>query len=178
MCMNCLLYRNINIAEDEDGKHPKGMCNKCYTKLMGCKRLKYESMNNGNCQHAARQMESSSALWTHFDSSVLLHQCSSCSHYENQTKGGRPRKSLVQAAKRKVPAVSSFSTDVESNTSTDLHPILTSISVKKKIIIKKACRNSKLPDQSTEDTKPTKVRICGHANFSYLFPLHLKRDWH
>ena len=126
------LYRNINFAEDEDGKHPKGMCSRCYTKLMDCKRLKYESMNNGSCQHAARQRESSSAQWTHFDSSMLLHQCSSCSHYENQCKGGRPRKSLVGAVKRKVPAVNSFSTDVESNTSTDLHPVLPSTPVQKK----------------------------------------------
>ena len=61
---------------------------------------------------------------------MFLHQCSSCSHYENQCKGGRPRKSLVGAAKRKVPAVSSFSTDAEYSTSTDLHPVLTSTPVK------------------------------------------------
>ena len=97
------VFHNVNVLEDQEGKHSTTMCVKCYTRLMRLKRSSQPS--TGTEDNASKHSQKSEHIWCEFDPSVFLDQCVVCSHFELQSKGGRPNKITPGAAKRKFDAV-------------------------------------------------------------------------
>ena len=93
-------YHGLDTAQDEEDKHPKGMCTKCYQRLASCKRAGYSTNSNSKTasDRAAADIErANNIIWTMFDQAAYVGQCTACSHFDTQCKGGRPKKCNVRA---------------------------------------------------------------------------------
>ena len=77
-------YHGLDTAQDEEDKHPKGMCTKCYQRLASCKHASCSTNSNSKTasDRAAADIERTNRIWTKFDQAVSVGQCSACSHFD------------------------------------------------------------------------------------------------
>ena len=96
------IYHGLDTTHDKEDEHPKGMCTKCYQRLMACKRASNSAKTDTKTasDHAAADIEKAKRVWAKFNPEVSATQCTACSHFDTQCKGGRPKKLKVGAPKR------------------------------------------------------------------------------
>ena len=73
-------------------------------------------MNNGDRHNALKETGKAATVWIHFDPSTSTEQCTSCSYFQSQCKGGRPKRTVLAAPKRKLSA----SFNVDNNADADI----------------------------------------------------------
>ena len=75
---------------------------KCYQRLMACKRATNSAKTDTKTasDNAAADIEKAKSVWAKFNPKVSATQCTACSHFDTQCKGGRPKKLKVGAPKR------------------------------------------------------------------------------
>ena len=70
--------------------------------MHACKRASSSAKSDTKTasDHAAADIEKAKRVWTKFNPEVSATQCTACSHFDTQCKGGRPKKLKVGAPKR------------------------------------------------------------------------------
>ena len=96
------IYHGLDTTRDKEDEHPKGMCTKCYQRLVSCKRASNSAKSDTKTasDHVAVNIEKAKHVWAKFNPEVSATQCAACSHFDTQCKGGRPKKLQVGAPKR------------------------------------------------------------------------------
>lgn len=86
---------NIDVLNDQEGKHSKTICFMCHTKLVRLsKQVEHKSSTDIH--------KTCADLWVAFDETLSVDDCQTCSHFKQQSKGGRPPpKNKLAAPKRK-----------------------------------------------------------------------------
>ena len=81
----------ITVSEHTDGVlYSSTFCSKCYARLQ---RLKQASSPRQTALNAAkRAIAASTRVWTHYDPSVSILECTVCNNFATQSQGGRPPK--------------------------------------------------------------------------------------
>ena len=83
-----LKFHEIDILFDTPDVHSRTLCCKCYARI---KKLKFsENPSSTTVQNAQSDIEKASFLWKEFDPSLKSEQCTVCSKFSQQCKGGRP----------------------------------------------------------------------------------------
>ena len=106
---------NVNVLDDEDGKHSKLMCVVCYRTLNILKN-NVQPGTERSC-NARMKFEAAACLWKRYDDTISAEQCATCAHFLLQRKSGRPPK--TQPDKRKLAANVDDSTESVSNSPAD-----------------------------------------------------------
>ena len=83
-----LKFHEIDIRFDTPGVHSQTLCCKYYARI---KKLKFtENPSSTTFQNVQSDIEKASFLWKEFDPSLTSEQCTVCSKFSQQCKGGRP----------------------------------------------------------------------------------------
>ena len=85
-------------------KHPKSMCDRCYKRLSNFNlRANMGSEGSEARENTAEIIRKGSLIWTEYDPSLSISQCTVCCHFASQCKAGRPLNTNTQAKKRQLP---------------------------------------------------------------------------
>ena len=119
------IHHGLDTARDKEDEHSKGLCTKCYQRLTACKRASSSAKSDTKTasDHAAADIEKAKRVWVKFNPEVSATQCTACSHFDTQCKGGRPKKLKVGAPKRSAAGSRSDSvadTELDYSSVTDL----------------------------------------------------------
>ena len=81
----------ITVNEHTDGVlYSSTFCLKCYVRLQRLKRASSPPQTTLNA--AKRAIAASTQVWTHYDPSVSILECTVCNKFATQRQGGRPLK--------------------------------------------------------------------------------------
>jgi len=104
----------IDISLDISSKHSNTWCKCCYTRIA--------SLRGGSTisiQRAKNDIESATSIWTEFDPHVSASACSVCSHFDQQTSAGRPRKKVCNFQRKQTTNNDSQSSESLLSSQTD-----------------------------------------------------------
>lgn len=93
------IYLDINILLDRSDTHSQTVCNKCYFRLKTIKKRSAIPPTT-TLEHAKYLTESAAHLWKEFDATMSEEECSVCSQFLGQTKGGRPVRQNKRATEK------------------------------------------------------------------------------
>ena len=86
-------YYGLHISDDTNGTlYPSTFCSKCYIRLLICKKSAHSTEETSSFKLTKHQLEYANGVWTPFDSTVEVADCSVCRLFVAQSKAGRPVK--------------------------------------------------------------------------------------
>ena len=114
----------VDVQEDSEHKHPRSVCQKCYRRVIN--RKTRPNLDSQAAENATKIAQRASSVWTDYDPTATITECTVCSHFHSTGKGGRPQKVNKQVQKRNLsdgasdisflPSFTSASTPVKSDT--------------------------------------------------------------
>ena len=83
----------LNISDETNGTlYSSTFCSKCYIRLLVCKKSAHPTEETSSFKLTKHQLEYANGVWTPFDSTVEVTDCSVCRLFAAQSKAGRPAK--------------------------------------------------------------------------------------
>ena len=101
----------IDINTDKEDSHSLHICRKCYARLLCVVRAGANPAEK-TIQNAKKDVENSKNIWSKFDKNVSVTECSVCSTYTKQSKGGRPSLNLQCRAADSTTSLQTASTSL------------------------------------------------------------------
>ena len=97
---NILFCFDVDVQEDSEHKFPRRMCQKCYRRLINS--TSRPNLSSQPLEDAARIAHKASFIWSDYDPSATITECTVCSHFHTTSKGGRPQNVNTKVKKRKL----------------------------------------------------------------------------
>ena len=94
-----VLFHDIDILFDRNDTHSKTVCTKCYSRLKSFL-SRSDIPSATTMRHAECLIDSAAHLWKEFDATQPEEECSVCSRFLRQTRGGRPARQKKGRPKR------------------------------------------------------------------------------
>ena len=83
----------LNISDETNGTlYSSTFCSKCYIRLLVCKKSAHPTEETSSFKLTKHQLEYANEVWTPFDSTVEVADCSVCCLFAAQSKAGMPAK--------------------------------------------------------------------------------------
>ena len=81
-------YFSITLGHDIEGVHSPFLCLLCTTKLRNLRRGQKTQVT---IHHLSEDIDLCKHIWIPYEQTMSLQDCSTCSHYQTLSKGGRPK---------------------------------------------------------------------------------------